>query len=190
MKNNLPDIDIDFFDRDKALALIKHIPAGIIKNGKLRRHNTGVYVQDIPFDPMENCATIDYKDAEDRGYFKIDFLNNSVYDNVKSESHLDKLMAMEPRWELLEHKEFVEKLPHISNYFNIVKKIKPQSIYDLAVIIALIRPGKKHLLIKSREEIEEKIWVRPEEGYYFKKSHSIAFAASIAVVMNLISEDV
>ena len=44
------------------------------------------------------------------GYFKVDFPNNSVYPEIESEAHLDRLLAQEPMWELFEHKEVVEKL--------------------------------------------------------------------------------
>ncbi len=187
--SNLPDVDIDCKDRDKILALIKHIPACIIKDGGIRKHPTGVYVQDIPYDPGKNHATIDYKVAEDRGYFKLDFLNNGTYDNVRDEAHLDELLNTEPRWELLEHEEFVAELPHIGNYFDIVRSIRPSSIYDLAVILALIRPGKRHLVHKHRDIIESDIWDRPTNGeYYFKKAHSISYAATIVIAMNLLVE--
>ena len=48
----MPDIDIDLLDRDKALEKIKHVPASIYKESKLTKHNTGVYAQDIPKDPV------------------------------------------------------------------------------------------------------------------------------------------
>jgi transcriptional/translational regulatory protein YebC/TACO1 len=30
----------------------------------VRRHNSGVYVTDIPYDPVNQCAAIDYESAE------------------------------------------------------------------------------------------------------------------------------
>ena len=74
----MPDVDIDFFDRDKALKLFKHKPASIIKDETIEKHKTGVYFHDIPTDPVTGHASIDYKKAEDRGYFKIDCLNVSI----------------------------------------------------------------------------------------------------------------
>ena len=41
------DIDIDFSDREQVLDLLNVTPAGIIKDNKLTRHNTGVYATDI-----------------------------------------------------------------------------------------------------------------------------------------------
>ena len=35
----MPDVDIDFFDRDGVLKLFKHAPASIIKDGEIIKHN-------------------------------------------------------------------------------------------------------------------------------------------------------
>ena len=99
------DIDIDVKDRDVLLEKLKHIPASIINKGEVKKHNTGVYFTDIPVHPFTNTANIDYKEAEDRGYFKLDILNVSVYEKVKDEKHLQELIDQEPDWSLLEHKE-------------------------------------------------------------------------------------
>ena len=91
------DIDIDVKDRDVLLEKLKHIPASIIQNGEIKKHNTGVYFTDIP-DPFTNTANIDYKQAEDRGYFKLDILNVGVYENVKDEKHLQQLIDSRTDW--------------------------------------------------------------------------------------------
>ena len=44
----MPDVDIDFFDRDGTLKLFKHTPASIIKEGKTEKHKTGVYFHAVP----------------------------------------------------------------------------------------------------------------------------------------------
>ena len=67
------DIDIDFADRSLVLKLIDHIPAMQRVDNTVRKHNSGVYVTDIPVDPVHGCAAIDYGAADQRGYFKIDF---------------------------------------------------------------------------------------------------------------------
>jgi hypothetical protein len=77
------DIDIDFANRDLILSQIQYTTA-ILENKS--KHNTGVYVTDIPRDSLTNLATIDYKVAEERGYFKLDFLNVNIYKDVKSVS--------------------------------------------------------------------------------------------------------
>ena len=52
------DIDLDFADREAVLKLIQHTPARQIVNDQVRRHNSGVYVTDIPYDPVNECAEI------------------------------------------------------------------------------------------------------------------------------------
>jgi hypothetical protein len=81
------DVDIDFANRSQILELINHIPARQENNNPVRRHNSGIYVTDIPVDPLNACASLDYREAEQRGYFKIDFLNQSVYELVQDPTH-------------------------------------------------------------------------------------------------------
>ena len=73
----MPDVDIDFYDRDNTLKLFKHTPASMIKDGKSEKHKTGVYFHAVPEHPVTGHASLDYKKAEDRGYFKIDCLLES-----------------------------------------------------------------------------------------------------------------
>jgi hypothetical protein len=187
----MPDIDIDFFDRSKILSILNHRVAMRKKDNEHVRHNTGIYVQEIPHNPFTNISTIDYEVAEKRGYFKIDFLNVSMYQDIKNEDHLIKLLNTEPIWELLKHKEIVETLFHISNHYNIVSKLLPTSIEQLAAVLAIIRPAKRHLLDNNWNEILSNVWVRPEDDdlYFFKRSHAIAYASAIVVQLNLICEN-
>jgi len=182
------DIDIDVKDRDVLLEKLKHIPASIIQNGEIKKHNTGVYFTDIPTHPFTNSANIDYKEAEDRGYFKLDILNVGVYDKVKNEKHLQELIDQEPDWSLLEHKEIVEQLFHIHNHFDIINKLKPKSVEELAAVLAIIRPAKRHLLNESWNNINENVWKKPtDDSYYFKKSHAVGYALAICVQLNVLS---
>ena len=187
------DIDIDFGDRDTALKLLPHTPAGIIRDGKLMRHNTGVYVTDVPVDPIAGTASLDYNEAEDRGYIKLDFLNVAVYNQVKSEQHLIELMNVEPPWEKLYDPEFCAQLIHIgSHYDTLVRMPEPvNSIPRLAMFLAIIRPAKRHLIGKPWKEVAATIWNKPEDGsYYFKKSHSISYSHLVVVHMNLLNHEV
>ena len=95
------DIDIDLADRNQLLRLIQITPARQVNNDQVRRHNSGVYPTDIPLDPVNACAAIDYETAEQLGYFKIDLLNMSVYQLVKSSEHYEQLLAQEPPWSRL-----------------------------------------------------------------------------------------
>jgi DNA polymerase III alpha subunit len=186
----MPDIDIDFADRTQALNVLKHIDARLDTD---KKHNTGIYVQSVPFNPITNLSTIDYKTAEDRGYFKIDFLNVSVYEGVRNKEHLARLLNQEPLWDLLEQKEFCDMIFHVNGYHNLIADLKPRTIEELAMFLALLRPGKKHLIPICKEKgfqaIEHEIWTKTEE-YSFKKSHSIGYAHAIVVQMNLVCEKI
>lgn len=183
------DIDIDLFDRSILLEKLPHVAARIDREDEYVKHNTGVYFQDIPYDPITNIASIDHKLAEELGYLKIDLLNNSVYKGVRDEQHLNELAETEPMWELLLEKEIVEKLFHIGNYAELVIRLQPKSISQLAMILAIIRPGKAHLQQSDWKTIEKEVWSKPTDGsYYFKKSHAVAFAMAIVVQMNLMVE--
>ena len=184
----MPDVDIDFFDRDGVLKLFKHTPATMIKEGKTEKHKTGVYFHAVPEHPVTKHASLDYKNAEDRGYFKIDCLNVNIYKEVKSEQELVELMIKEPDWGLLQDKNFVDKLFHLNGHHNIVNKLQPKSIEQLAAVLAIIRPAKRQLMYKQWNDIMKDVWVKPTDGsYFFKKSHAVAYAQAIVVQMNLIS---
>jgi len=188
----MPDIDIDFADRDHALKFIKHIPAAIKDtNGTFKKHNTGVYCTPIPYNPVNNLSNIDYKEAEERGYFKLDFLNVSIYKDVRDEEHLKTLMETEPLWDLLEQDDFSSLLFHINGHGSILRQMKPTSILQLAAVLALIRPAKRHLIGMDWTTVMTTIWTKPEDGeYYFKKAHAVAYAMAIVVQMNLICEGI
>ena len=182
----MPDIDIDFADRTHVLNVLKHVDARLDTD---KKHNTGVYVQSIPFNPITGLSTLDYKSAEDRGYFKIDLLNVSVYDGVKSKQHLSRLLETEPIWSLLLEDDFVNKLFHVNGHGGILRQMKPESIEQLAAVLAMIRPAKRYLIGKDWPTVMTEIWTKPEnDEYYFKKAHAIAYAHVIVVQMNLICE--
>ncbi len=187
----MPDIDIDFADRTKALEHLKHVTAAIDENNTFKKHNTGVYCTSIPHNPFTGLSTIDYKDAEDRGYFKIDFLNVSVYKDIKNEEHLIELMNTEPLWDLLQDDQFVNLLFHLNGHGDVLKKTCPTSVEQLAAVLAMIRPAKRYLIGKDWTTIMSEVWTKPENGeYYFKKAHAIAYAMAVVVQMNLICESI
>ena len=187
------DIDIDFGNRDAALSLLKHTPAGIMRDGKIVQHNTGIYVTNIPTDPFLGVASIDHKNAEELGYTKLDFLNVSLYTQIKNEEHLIELMNREPPWEKLYDQEFCSKLIHIGNHYDLLIKCPEavNTIPRMAMLLALIRPGKRHLVGKTWREVAETVWEKPtDDSYFFKRSHSVAYSHLVVVHMNLICEQI
>lgn len=182
----MPDIDIDFPDRNTILSKLQHRVARL-DSGK--KHNTGIYVTEIPSNPVDNLATIDYKTAEERGYFKLDFLNVSIYKDVVNEAHLIRLMEKEPLWQLLEYKEFSDQVFHLNGHSELLTQLKPQSVEQLAAVLAMIRPAKRHLANETWQTINEEVWKKPENNeYYFKKAHAVSYAVAVVVHMNLLCE--
>lgn len=183
------DVDIDLGNRDKILQHIKHIPAAMRKVSPIRKHATGVYVTNIPYDPVNGMASIDYSDAENRGYFKLDLLNVHIYERVRDEKHLVELMR-EPNWDKLKDRRIVEKLIHLSNHFNSIQKMPEpiNSIPRLAMFLAIIRPAKKHLIGLPWAEVAKSVWDKDSDGYQFKRSHSVGYAQLVVVHMNLLEE--
>jgi hypothetical protein len=183
------DIDIDFGDREKVLSLIDHIPAAMRKVSPMRKHATGVHVTEIPYDPVYGMSSLDYADAEKRGYLKLDLLNVHVYNMVRDEQHLIELMQ-EPDWSKLKNKDFVEKLIHLGNQYSTLRSMPEpiDSIPRLAMFLAIIRPGKKHLIGKSWKDVAKTVWDKGSDGYTFKKSHAIAYSHLVVVHMNLLEE--
>ena len=185
----MPDIDIDFLDRDKALSLFKHVCASREENSRLVKHNTGVYFHEVPVNALTGLSAIPYSEAEERGYFKIDFLNVGIYNGVRDENHLVQLMETEPLWDLLNQEEFVNLLFHLNGHIDVLKQTLPTSVEQLAAVLAMIRAAKRYLIGKSWTTVMTEIWTKPEnDEYYFKKSHAIAYALAIVVQMNLICE--
>jgi len=185
------DIDIDVADREQALGVFEHTAASIIRDGKITRHNTGVYFTEIPIDPLSGQASLDYKEAEERGYIKLDILNVGLYQQIKSEAHLQELMQQEPLWDLLKDSEFCSLLIHIgSHHSTLMQMPEPvNSIPRLAMFLAVIRPAKRHLIGKTWTEIAETIWEKPKDNsYYFKKAHAVGYAHLVAVNMNLLTQ--
>jgi len=151
-----------------------------------------VYVTDIPRDPILGCATIDYREAEQRGYFKIDLLNMSVYKLIQSPEHYEHMLSQEPPWQRLwtDH-VWASQLVHVGNYVDLLAAMKPDSIPRMAAFISIIRPGKAHLQNKSWTEVFESVWNGDDSrGYTFKKAHAVSYASLVALHMNLLNEKV
>ena len=182
----MPDIDIDFANRDIVLSKLQHRVAKL-ETGK--KHNTGIYTTEVPHNPVDNLATIDYKTAEERGYFKLDFLNVSIYKDVRDEAHLTELMEREPLWELLTHKEFSNQLFHVAGHNTLLKEMEPKSLEQLAACLAMIRPAKRNLVGQPWDTVMKEVWKKPtNDEYYFKKAHAMSYAMAVVVHMNLLVE--
>jgi hypothetical protein len=184
------DIDLDLADRDQLLKLIRATPARQLHQGQVRRHNSGVYVTDIPYDPVNACAAIAYETAEQLGYFKIDLLNMSVYQLIKTPEHYQEMLAQDPPWaRLWTDPEWAKQLVHVGNYTDLLQLMKPDSIVRMAAFISIIRPGKAHLQNQPWDQVFASVWDgNDSRGFVFKKAHAVGYAALVALHMNLLNQ--
>jgi len=191
MKIKVGDIDIDVADRTLILNQIKYIAASIKKiDHQWTKHNTGIHITDIPIHPISEISSIDYQEAERRGYIKIDILNNSVYTLIENRQQLISLANQEPDWSKLFNSDFFSQIVHIGNHYNLYQKLYEPitKLEHMAMFLALIRPAKRHLVGLSWDKINETIWEKSEDGSYgFKKSHAFSYALLVSVHMNLLS---
>lgn len=182
------DIDIDSADRDRILELIRNVPASIHRKDEIVKHNTGVYVTDIPVNPVTGLCTIDHKQSEAMGYIKLDFLNVSLYERVRDLAHLDLLANTQPNWDKLSDRSFVENIIHIGNHYDTLQRMPEpvDTIPRMAMLLSVIRPAKRHLIGLPWKQVAETVWEKPSDGsYFFKKSHAVAYATLVAVNINL-----
>lgn len=184
------DIDVDVpptFERK----LFPWVQASVVRDGKLTPHPCGVHPQSIPVDPLTGLSAVPYDSAEDVGYFKIDFLHLNVYAHFKTRAEIDALLAKEPDWSLLQLQSNHAKLFQLSNHGELLLKLKPKSIIELADVLALIRPGKRQLVPfyqKDKDMARRLLWAKGDEGYSFKKSHALGYAYVIWLQLHLIEQ--
>lgn len=156
--------------------------------GRPRRHNSGVYVTDIPWDPVNECSAIDYDTAESRGYFKIDLLNVGVYKLIRDPDHYQRMLDRKPPWSRLwQNPEWASNLVHVGGHVNLLGSMRPDSIPRIAAFISVIRPGKAHLQHRPWDQVFASVWDSDNSrGFVFKKSHAIGYAHLVALHMNLL----
>lgn len=186
------DIDMDFRSDFRPNNIFENVVlASQVVNKKLIPHPCGAYFQKVPIDPLTGLAAAPYKMAQELGCFKIDFLHLNVYDYFSSREDIRELLKTEPDWELLSIPSVIKKLFQVGNHFELIEKVKPRSVIELADCLALIRP-QKHFMLKAylqdREKIRESLYKHEhyEEGYAFKKAHAIAYAFVIILELHLI----
>ncbi|MEM2159491.1 MAG: hypothetical protein QXN55_00900 [Candidatus Nitrosotenuis sp.] len=184
------DVDIDFSSDFNPVKIFPQlIRASQARNGSLTPHPCGYYFQNIAKDFLTELACVDYEVAEEIGYQKIDFLHLGVYDNFSKRTEIEELLAIEPDWNLLLIPSKVEKLFHLAKHYDVLEKIKPRSIEDVADALALIRPGKRELLdfyVENKQECRKVLYAKTKNGYSFKKSHGIAYALIIVLQLHMI----
>jgi hypothetical protein len=162
----------------------------MVEHGELKKHNVGVYFQNIPKDEKTGLAAIPYKKAHDFGYFKIDMIHLKLLEQFESKEQLREYMYREPDWGLLEYEIVVKQLFHLSKSFDVVEKVKPASVLELADCLALIRPGKRKLInsyVKDKDAVRNELY-KKEKASELRKSHALPYAYLIIAQLNLIED--
>lgn len=185
------DIDIDVTTKIDPHEIFDNIvSASTVENGVLKRHNVGYYFQNIPVDPITGLSAIPYKKALDFDYFKIDIIHLKLLDHFNSKNELTEYMHRQPKWEMFWDEDVVPKLFHFAKSFDMLNKVRPKSVLEVADCLALIRPGK-HKLINSY--MKDKNAVRPElykkeQASDLRKSHALPYAYLVIAQINLIED--
>lgn len=183
---SLPDVDIDVKDRDNIVGLFSHatMASQLDDTPRLIKHKTGVHFQAIPTDPDTGFSVFPYDVAEELGYYKVDFLPNHVYDQIESMEQRDELLNAPVDWSWFLDREFVRTLFHLGGTVgsgktmaDVVADYQPDSIDDIAHLIAIKLPAKKHLIGESWDKIRQEMWDKNPDGKpQFKRSHAYAYA--------------
>jgi hypothetical protein len=186
------DVDIDFRTDFNPLDVFPNgVLASRVSGGELVKHQVGVYLQGMAVDPLTGLAAIPYEEAERLGFIKIDMLHLSLLDNFNDKGEIRALLRRAPDWRLLEDKTVVGRLFQLHRHYDVVARVKPRSVIELADTIALIRPGKRWLLesyLKDRKAIRDgALYKKTEDGSnYFKRSHAVAYALNVVLQLHLI----
>ena len=154
---------------------------------KFLPHPSGIYMDEVPVDPETGRCSIPYDDPSMDCFDKIDILTNTSYDIFRSKEELLECLDREPNWDLLLDRKILAKLPHIGNHYDLVSRIRPRSVIELADTLALIRPGKIGYLenyLENPKLVRLNLYRKPKHGAYFKKSHAISYAMMIKAILN------
>lgn len=187
------DIDIDFKTNFRCQDIFPQaIRASMIKGNDLVKHPCGFFFQNIAKDDITELSAIPYEEAEVLGFFKIDFLHLSLLDQFKSKHTIRELTKRDPNWDLLLNPIHVATLFQIHKNHSLLLQVKPRSVQELADVLALIRPGKQYLLanyLSCKATTRSELYTNNGVGYYFKKSHAIAYALTIVLQLHLIQQN-
>lgn len=188
------DIDIDTrSDFDPLVYFTNWVKASNVIGDKIVAHPVGVYPQFVPVNPLNGLCSIPYN-IEINNRFKIDFLHLNIYNFFTSREQIKELLQHEPNYDLLLSPKIVKQLFQLGESFDILQKIKPQSVDDLADTIAIIRPGKIGLLqkyISNKAKYRHLVYkTNDSDEFGYKKSHAYAYALVIKLQLHLIGNGI
>ena len=187
------DVDLDLKPSFNVTEHFKVVLASkVSKDNTLEKHPVGAYFQRIPVDNMTGLSAIPFKEAEDLGYLKIDFLSLHLLEYFHNNNQIRVLANTEPNWDLLNDRNVVQHLFHLGKHFDLINRVKPRNIEEIADCLALRLPAKCHLLdsyIINKNNVRKILYLK-EDKFSFKKSHAIAYATTVVLQMHLINHGI
>ena len=135
------DLDLDIPAKESDIIREGLLRATVLnERGEYQPHPAGVYFyNNIP--SYDGFSVLDYKTMEDNHFQKIDILNNSYLDDISSDELAEYIQIIEDEdidWDKLWEYTSAYQL---GKYPGILREFKVSSIIDVAIILALIRPG-------------------------------------------------
>jgi len=135
------DLDLDIPSSKSETIRSGLIKASILtEKGTHQNHPAGIYMY-AAVPSFEGVAIVDYKEMEQLEYQKIDILNNTYLDDISNKEMIKFVGLIE--YEDIDWKElwrYTEPY-QLGKYPGILREFKVASVMDLAIILALIRPG-------------------------------------------------
>lgn len=189
------DIDIDVPTKFIPSSLLpESVTASMVRGGKMIPHPCGVYLQTMPV--ANGIAAIPYGVAPSYGFFKIDFLSLSLLDCFSSKSEMRMLMKEPINWNMLQNPNIVSTLFQLHRHYDLLSRVRPTSVLELADCVALIRPAKKHLIDayiglsqQQRDAMRHHIYEPDPQGRpQYKKAHAVAYALTITLQLRMLSK--
>jgi len=137
----LSDLDLDIPSNQS-----DNIRNGLIRGcvinsrGEIQPHPAGVYFyRSIP--TFDGLSILDYKMMEEKSYQKIDILNNTILDDItisELTEYISRIDNNTINWSALW--EFDDPY-QLGKYPGILRDFEVTSVMDVAIVLAIIRPG-------------------------------------------------
>lgn len=170
------DLDLDIPAKESETIRKGLLRATVLnEKGEYQPHPAGVYFyKSVP--SFDGLCVLDYKTMEKNHFQKIDILNNSYLDDISStelDKYITKIENEDIDWSRLWKYEHTYQL---GKYPGILREFKVGSVMDVAIVLALIRPGSLGNYDKMRTYIHTDKLLKnksPEAQEILKETYGI-----------------
>ena len=182
----MSDIDIDVSDRKAFLAGVRHVRAMRRDGNREVPHPCGVYLVDMPRNPFTGLAAIPYDSPQAKAYPKLDVFGSAILGAYRDRGEMTAVLRRRQPWEAFEDPAIVRNLPHIGRHAELVRRMRPCSIHELAAVLALVRPAARNLRTLPRHQALRRAFEDTGDGYRFRRSHAHAYALMVLLALDLV----